>query len=89
MRAAIWTPIRAEDERTRELLPTVTGQARLLDHTPMLQHSIERRNPYLDPLTLIQIEPLRRLRRDGASEALVPAMLPTINGIAGSLRNTG
>jgi phosphoenolpyruvate carboxylase len=55
----------------------------------MLQHSIERRNPYLDPLSLIQIEPLRRLRRDGASEALVPAMLPTINGIAGSLRNTG
>jgi phosphoenolpyruvate carboxylase len=89
LRKAIWTPIRAEYERTRELVLAVTGQARLLDRTPVLQRSIERRNPYVDPLSFIQVELLRRLRRDGASEALVRATLLTINGIAGGLRNTG
>jgi phosphoenolpyruvate carboxylase len=89
LRKAIWAPIRSEYERTRELVLAVTGQTRLLDRTPVLQHSIERRNPYVDPLSFIQVELLRRLRRDGASEALVRAMLLTINGIAGGLRNTG
>jgi phosphoenolpyruvate carboxylase len=89
LRKAIWAPIRSEYERTRELVLAVTGQARLLDRTPVLQRSIERRNPYVDPLSLIQVELLRRLRRDGPSEALVRAMLLTINGIAGGLRNTG
>jgi phosphoenolpyruvate carboxylase len=56
----------------------------------VLQRSIERRNPYVDPLSFIQVDLLRRLRRDGAaSEDLVLAMLLTINGIAGGLRNTG
>jgi phosphoenolpyruvate carboxylase len=89
LRDAIWTRIRSEYERTREQLLAVTDQTRLLDRTPVLQRSIERRNPYVDPLSFIQVELLRRLRRDGASEDLVRAMLLTINGIAGGLRNTG
>jgi phosphoenolpyruvate carboxylase len=89
LRDAIWTRIRSEYERTREQLLAVTDQTRLLDRTPVLQRSIERRNPYVDPLSFIQVELLRRLRRDGASEDLVRAMLQTINGIAGGLRNTG
>jgi phosphoenolpyruvate carboxylase len=67
----------------------VPGQARVLDRTPVLQRSIERRNPYVDPLSFIQVELLRRLRRDGTSQGLVRPMLLTINGIAGGLRNTG
>ncbi len=51
----------------------VTGQARLLDRTPVLQHSIERRNPYVDPLSFIEVELLRRLRRDSVSAAAVPS----------------
>jgi phosphoenolpyruvate carboxylase len=89
LREAIWAPIRAEYERTRELVLAVTGQTRLLDRTPVLQRSIERRNPYVDPLSFIQIELLRRLRRDGTSPELARGMLLTINGIAGGLRNTG
>jgi phosphoenolpyruvate carboxylase len=89
LRDAIWTRIRSEYERTREQLLAVTDQTRLLDRTPVLQRSVERRNPYVDPLSFIQVELLRRLRRDGASEDLVRAMLQTINGIAGGLRNTG
>jgi phosphoenolpyruvate carboxylase len=89
LRDAIWAPIRAEYERSRELVLAVTGQKRLLDRSPVLKRSIERRNPYVDPLSFIQVELLRRTRRDGASEDLVRAMLLTINGIAGGLRNTG
>ena len=89
LREAVWAPIRAEYERTRELVLAVTGQARLLDRTPVLQRSIERRNPYVDPLSFIQVELLRRLRGGDASETLTRAMLLTINGIAGGLRNTG
>jgi phosphoenolpyruvate carboxylase len=89
LRAAVWSPVRAEYERTRELVLAVTGQKRLLDRTPVLQRSIERRNPYVDPLSFIQVELLRRLRSDDSSEELVRAMLLTINGIAGGLRNTG
>ena len=89
LREAIWAPIRAEYERTCELVLAVTGQARLLDRTPVLQRSIERRNPYVDPLSVIQVELLRRLRRDGPSAELARAILLTINGIAGGLRNTG
>ncbi|MDP9367306.1 MAG: phosphoenolpyruvate carboxylase, partial [Chloroflexota bacterium] len=54
-----------------------------------LQRSIERRNPYVDPLSFIQIDLLRRLRQDGSSDALLRAVLLAINGIAGGLRNTG
>jgi len=89
LRAAIWAPLRAEYERTRELILAVTGQERLLDRSPVLQRSIERRNPYVDPLSFIQVELLRRARREETSEELVRAMLLTINGIAGGLRNTG
>jgi phosphoenolpyruvate carboxylase len=89
LRDAIWTRIRSEYERTREQLLAVTGQTRLLERTPVLQRSIERRNPYIDPLSFIQVELLRRLRRDGPSERLIRGMLLTINGIAGGMRNTG
>ena len=89
LRDAIWSRIRSEYERAREQLLAVTGQMRLLDRNPVLQRSIERRNPYVDPLSFIQVELLRRLRHGNASEDLVRAMLLTINGIAGGLRNTG
>ncbi len=89
LREAIWGCIRAEYERTHQLVLAVTGQARLLDRTPVLQRSIDRRNPYVDPLSFIQVELLRRLRTEGASEELMRPMLLTINGIAGGLRNTG
>ena len=85
----VWTRIRSEYERTHEQLLAVTGQSRLLDRTPVLQRSIERRNPYVDPRSFIQLELLRRLRRDGPSDELARAMLLTINGIAGGPRNTG
>ena len=59
----------------------------------MLQASIERRNPYVDPLSYVQVELLRRLREGPtphtAVEDLGRVSLLAVNGIAGGLRNTG
>jgi phosphoenolpyruvate carboxylase len=71
----------------------VTGQAHLLDNNATLQRSIQLRNPYVDPMSYIQVEVLRRLRRaDLAPEELASleeVMFLCINGIAAGLRNTG
>lgn len=59
----------------------------------MLQRSIQLRNPYVDPLSHIQVELLRRLRTINLSESeridLEQAVFLSINGIAAGLRNTG
>ncbi len=93
-RDAVWARIQAEWDLTEALLLDITGQTRLLDQDLVLQRSIERRNPYVDPLSFLQLELRRRLREgpgslDGQDEALTKAMLLTINGIASGLKNTG
>lgn len=72
----------------------ILDQPTLLAHQPTLARSIELRNPYVDPLSFIQIELLRRkraLEREGrpVPSELQRAILLTINGIAAGLRNTG
>lgn len=68
----------------------ITGQKQLLEDVPVLRGSIQRRNPYVDPLSFIQIVLLRRFREgDGASEELLTGVLESINGIASGLKNTG
>lgn len=64
---------------------------RLLDGEPVLQASIDRRNPFVDPLSFVQIELQSRLRREDADDRdeLGRVSLLTINGIASGLRNTG
>jgi phosphoenolpyruvate carboxylase len=90
-RERIWGALSTELERTIQALIAVKGGERLLDHDPVLQASIDRRNPYVDPLSFVQVELLRRLRRDGGgdSDELRRASLLTVNGIASGLRNTG
>ena len=55
----------------------------------VLRRSIDVRNPYVDPINLLQVELLRRLRASGEEPALLDALLITFNGIAAGLRNTG
>ncbi|HYI35322.1 MAG TPA: phosphoenolpyruvate carboxylase [Thermoleophilaceae bacterium] len=89
-RERIRAAVEEEFDRTRSELAAVLDQERLLDRHPVLQASIDRRNPYVDPLSYVQIELLRRLRDgDGDDEALGRVSLLTVNGIAGGLRNTG
>ncbi|MDX9708669.1 MAG: phosphoenolpyruvate carboxylase [Trichloromonas sp.] len=78
-----------EFRRTRRLLLELTGQRRLLEKDPDLAHSLRLRNPYADPMSLIQVELLRRKRVGKGSEQLDCVLAATINGIAAGLRNTG
>ncbi len=82
--------IREEFDRTVAMLKKVTNQDELLGHKPFLQRSIARRNPAIDPLSLIQVELLRRLRSGGQSDPILErAVLESIQGIAAGLKNTG
>jgi phosphoenolpyruvate carboxylase len=81
--------IEEEFERTRRAVLSVSGQKRLLERNPVLARSIELRNPYVDPMSLVQIELLRRKRAGEESEELDYALAATINGISAGLRNTG
>jgi phosphoenolpyruvate carboxylase len=78
------------DLTIRRLLET-TGAARLLEHNAVLRRSIEVRNPYVDPINLVQIELLRRLRErgDDVDRQVRRAFMVTVNGIAAGMRNTG
>jgi phosphoenolpyruvate carboxylase len=81
--------LRARLARATEAVLTVTGHERLLDGSPVLQRSIDVRNPYIDPINLVQTEILARLRSDPEDARLLDAMLVTVNGIAAGMRNTG
>jgi phosphoenolpyruvate carboxylase len=78
-----------EFRRTRRVLLDITGQRELLEQNPVLARSIRLRNPYVDPMSLIQVSLLRRKRGGEDSEELNYALAATINGIAAGLRNTG
>jgi phosphoenolpyruvate carboxylase len=74
---------------TRRVLQ-ITGGNHLLDYAPVLRRSIDVRNPYVDPINLVQVELLRRLRAtDDADSELWHAFMITVNGIAAGMRNTG
>ena len=89
-RERIWTALADELERSRQELRLVLRSERLLDRQPVLQDSIDRRSPYVAPLSFVQLELLRRLRDGGgADDQLGRVSLLTINGIASGLRNTG
>lgn len=89
---AIFAIIAAEYERTVAVIRQVAQVDAILDAQPVLQRAIQRRNPYVDPLSYIQIEALRRLRAappEEDQEGLETAVLMSINGIAVGLKNTG
>ena len=62
----------------------------ILDNDPTLQRAIVLRNPYVDPMSLIQVDLLKRWRASGCKdEALFEALVTSVNGIAQGLQNTG
>ncbi len=67
----------------------ITGHGVLVETNPVLRRSIDVRNPYVDPINLVQVELLERLRRGDADPALHDAFVVTVNGIAAGMRNTG
>jgi phosphoenolpyruvate carboxylase len=89
LRTRVFTTLESEFDRTRRMILAVTGQTELLERNPVLSKSIRRRNPYVDPMSLLQLELLRRKRAGERSEELDRAITATINGISAGLRNTG
>ncbi|HEY1599459.1 MAG TPA: phosphoenolpyruvate carboxylase [Pirellulales bacterium] len=86
----IFRRIETEFHTTVDFVLKITGQGRLLDNVPVLQGSIERRNPYVDPLSFIQLVLLKRLRAgEEPRTELLTACLESVNGIASGLKNTG
>jgi len=67
------------------------GEAReLLEHDPTLQRSIRLRNPYIDPMSIVQVDFLRRWREGGREDPeLERVLVQTVRGIARGIRNTG
>jgi phosphoenolpyruvate carboxylase len=85
----IFSMIEAEFLRTRQWILTITRQTELLQNNPVLSRSIRLRNPYVDPMSLIQVELLRRKRAGQNSPELNRAIASTISGISAGLRNMG
>jgi phosphoenolpyruvate carboxylase len=89
LRERAFEMLRQEFERTSRLILAITGQQELLENNPVLLRSIHLRNPYVDPLSLIQVDLLRRKRTGIADPSLDYAIGATMNGIAAGLHNTG
>ncbi len=84
----------AEFESAVAALLRIRGSSQLLEDNPVLQEAIALRNPYVDPLSLLQISLLRRKRtgsgaEERSKEQIDDALATTLSGIAQGLRNTG
>ena len=82
--------IRAEFERTSAHVLALKHEQALLDSDPALQRSIRLRNPYVDPMSLLQVDVLERWRAAGRpDDDLFRALLASVRGIAQGLQSTG
>ncbi len=93
IRQRIFGRIETEFQLTSKMLLLITGQSEILDNVPVIQESIRLRNPYVDPLSYLQVHLLSELRdvreQGGDEQNILREVLLTINGIAAGLRNTG
>ncbi len=94
IRERILHRLQEEYDWTLQMILSITQQKQLLDNEPFLQKTIRLRNPYIDSLSYIQVDLLKRSRKapppdDASREKLIAAILLSINGIAAGLKNTG
>ena len=88
--AHLFPKIRAEHERSISILLEIRGAKELLEHDPVLQRSIRLRNPYVDPMSFIQVDLLHRWRAGNRQDKSLELVLcQTVRGISRGLRNTG
>ena len=89
----VYKIFREEYTRTVTQVLNITNSQRLLEENPVLELSLTRRNPYLDPLNYIQLTLLKRYRDETLSEEerenWLNPLLRSINAIAAGMRNTG
>ena len=89
LRERIYDLLEAEFHRTVRAVLAITQQNELLENNRVLAHSIRLRNPYVDPMHLIQVDMLRRKRAGEDTPEVNRAIAATISGISAGLRNTG
>jgi len=89
LRERIYDLFEAEFHRTVRAVLAVTRQTELLQTNQVLGRSIKLRNPYVDPMHLIQVDLLRRKRAGEDTPEVNRAIAATISGISAGLRNTG
>ena len=89
LRERIYDLFEAELHRSVRAVLAVTGQKELLQSNQVLARSIKLRNPYVDPMHLIQVDMLRRKRAGEDTPEVNRAIAATISGISAGLRNTG
>ncbi|MDX1572321.1 MAG: phosphoenolpyruvate carboxylase, partial [Xanthomonadales bacterium] len=86
----VFDRIRTEMELTADCIIRIKGSKELLDDQPVLKRTIRLRNPYVDPMSFMQIDLLRRWRAaKRKDDDLLQALFTTINGIAQGIQNTG
>ena len=85
----VFSRIRAAWQLTHDQLLEATGQTRLLERTPALDRSIRLRLPYIEPLNLLQVELLKRLRSGERDARVVEGLQLSVSAIATALRNSG
>ena len=86
----VFEVIDTELKLARSMILSIKEQGELLDSEPALQRSIRLRNPYVDPMSLLQVDLLKRWRAgDCRDDSLLEALLVTVNGIARGIQNTG
>jgi phosphoenolpyruvate carboxylase len=89
LRERVYAMLEEEFHRTVRAVLAITQQKELLESNQVLAHSIKLRNPYVDPMHLIQVDMLRRKRAGEDTPEVNRALAATISGIAAGLRNTG
>lgn len=86
---AVWDRIEQGWRESREAITSVIGIEQLLDDIPWLKRSIVHRNPYVEPLNLLQVRLLKELGQDGDNQELRDLARLSIYGVAAGLRTTG
>ena len=82
--------ILSEFELTRDTILDYSEHESILEGDVTLQRAIMLRNPYVDPISLMQVDLLRRWRESNREDSEVfDALLATVNGLAQALQNTG
>jgi phosphoenolpyruvate carboxylase len=89
LRERVYDLFEAEFHRTVRAVLAITRQSELLENNRVLAQSIKLRNPYVDPMHLIQVDMLRRKRAGEDTPEVNRAIAATISGISAGLRNTG
>ena len=86
----LYDEIRDAFDQTVDIVLQIKQSDALLDDDPALQRSIRLRNPYTDPISLLQVDLLRRWRDgDRKSDRLLDALFASVRGVAQALQNTG